>query len=182
MGFRRSLNRAFLAFVPILLCSTALQREADKDTVAVVQASYIYNIAKLVEWEDEKYRKGNFVIGVLSNSNVYQELVKKYQSKSIGNQPIEIQKLLQPSDAERCNILFVGRDKLTEVAKVYGLMESTSTLVVTEYTDALEDGSVVNFMVVNSTLAYELSLTNAKKHGLKIGSTLKQLAERVEGQ
>jgi hypothetical protein len=165
----------------MLLCSTGLQREADKDTIAVVQASYLYNIAKLVEWEDQNYRKGNFVIGVLGNSNVYQELVKKYQAKSIGNQPIEIQRLLQPSDAERCNILFVGRDKLDLVSGVYQLMEGKSTLVVTEYADALEDGSVINFMAVNSTLVYELSLTNAKKHGLKVGSTLKQLAERVEG-
>lgn len=166
--------------IPLILCSTALQREADKDTVAVIQASYLYNIAKLVEWEDAKYRKGNFIIGVLSNSNVYSELVKKYQSKSIGNQPIEIQKLLQPSDAERCNILFVGRDNLALVSDVYERMKSTGTLVVTEYTDALEDGSVINFMVVNNTLGYELSLANAVNHGLKVGSTLKQMAERVE--
>ncbi len=168
--------------VPLLLCSTALQRDSSTDTVAVIQASYLYNIAKLVEWEDSKYSKGNFVIGILSGSNVYQELVKKYQSKSIGNQPIEIQKLLQPSDAERCNILFVGRDNLQHVAEVYEIMEGTGTLVVTEYTDALEDGSVINFMVVNNTLGYELSLENAQGHGLKVGSTLKQMAERVEGQ
>ena len=177
------MKKALWLLIPLLLCSTTLQqRNSDQDTVAVIQASYLYNIAKLVEWEDEKYSQGNFVIGILSGSNVYQELVKKYQSKSIGNQPIEIQKLLQPGDAERCNILFVGRDNLQHLGEVYKMMEGTGTLVVTEYTDALEDGSVINFTVVNNTLGYELSLSNAGGHGLKVGSTLKQMAERVEGQ
>ena len=176
------MRKTLWLLIPLLLCSTTLQRESNKDTVAVIQASYLYNIAKLVEWEDPKYREGNFIIGILSGSNVYQELVKKYQSKSIGNQPIEIRKLLQPEDADRCNILFVGRDNLQHVIKVYEKMKGTGTLVVTEYTDALEDGSVINFVVANNTLGYELSLENARGHGLKVGSTLKQMAERIEEQ
>ena len=172
------------AWIPILLllCSTVQQRDSETDTVAVIQASYLYNIAKLVEWKDPDYRKGNFVIGIFSGSNVYHELVKKYQSKSIGSQPIEIRKLSQPGDIGRCNILFVGRDMLHQISEVYGLLDDTGTLVVTEYTDALEDGSVINFMVVDNTLGYELSLENASQHGLKVGSTLKQMAETVVGE
>lgn len=176
------MKRYIWLLVPFLLCASSLQRDSETDTVAVIQASYLYNIAKLVEWEDSKYKKGNFVIGILSNSNVYRELVKKYQSKSIGNQPIEIQKLSQPGDIGRCNILFVGRDNLHLIGKVYQQMEGTGTLIVTEYTDALEDGSVINFIVVNNTLGYELSLENASGHGLKVGSTLKQMAKNVVGQ
>ena len=36
---------------PVLLCSLDLQRDPEKDTSATVQANYIYNIAKLVEWK-----------------------------------------------------------------------------------------------------------------------------------
>ena len=53
-------------------------------------------------------------------------------------------------------------------------------LIVTEYPDALEDGSVVNFVKVDNTLKYELSVVNASKHKLEVGSTLKQLAQRVD--
>ena len=53
-------------------------------------------------------------------------------------------------------------------------------MVVTEYSGALEDGAVVNFVQVNNLLKYELSLVNAHKHGLVVGATLKNLAHRVE--
>ena len=51
-----------------------------------------------------------------------------------------------------------------------------NTLLVTDYPDALEDGSVVNFVVVDNVVKYEISLPNARKHRLEVGSTLVQLA------
>ena len=81
-----------LLLVPLLFAATD-PREADKDTTAIVQASYIYNIAKLVDWKDPGMKSGTFVISVLGSSNLYQELVKKYAQKSIGKQAIEVRKL-----------------------------------------------------------------------------------------
>ncbi|HRT54179.1 MAG TPA: YfiR family protein, partial [Flavobacteriales bacterium] len=86
-----------LLLVPLLFAATD-PREADKDTTAIVQASYIYNIAKLVDWKDPGMKSGTFVISVLGSSNLYQELVKKYAQKSIGKQAIEVRKL--PRSAE----------------------------------------------------------------------------------
>ncbi len=49
-----------------------------RDTPSILKALYIYNFATLTDWPSD-YRKGDFVIGVLSSSdNVYNELKKKY--------------------------------------------------------------------------------------------------------
>ena len=101
-----------LLFVPMLLCSNGQQRDAEKDTTAVVQASYIYNIAKLVEWRDASMRSGNFVVGIIGGANLYQELIKKYATKTIGKQQVEVRKLLDLGDAN-CHMLFVGKEHLT---------------------------------------------------------------------
>lgn len=154
-------------------------RTADKDTTAIVQASYIYNIAKLVDWKDPAEKNGNFIIGVLGSANVYQELIKKYATKSIGKQPIEVRKLPHSADVERCHILFVGQSELGLMPAIYKSLDKRSTLLITEYADALEDGSVVNFVRVSNTVKYDLSVTNARKHRLEVGSTLRQLANRV---
>lgn len=151
-------------------------READKDTTAIVQASYIYNISKLVEWKEASLKNGPFIISVLGSSNLYQELVKKYAEKSIGKQPIEVRKLPKSADIEQCHVLFVAQSELALLPAIYKGLEKRSTLVITEYPDALEDGSVVNFVRVNNTVKYEISLVNARKHKLEVGSTLVQLA------
>ena len=152
------------------------QREVDKDTRAIVQASYIYNIAKLVEWKEPALKSGPFIISVLGSSNLYQELVKKYAEKSIGKQPIEVRKLPKSADIEQCHVLFVGQSELSLLPSIYKHLDKKNTLVITEYPDALEDGAMVNFVIVNNTVKYEISLVNARKHKLEVGSTLVQLA------
>ena len=165
-----------LSVVLFGMSSATDPREADKDTTAIVQASYIYNIAKLVEWKEPALKNGPFIISVLGSSNLYQELVKKYAEKSIGKQPIEVRKLPKSADIAQCHVLFVGQSELSLLPAIYKYLDKKSTLLITEYPDAMEDGSVVNFVRVDNTLKYEISLVNARKHKLEVGSTLVQLA------
>jgi hypothetical protein len=170
-----------LLFVPLFIFAVPQQqREADKDTTAILQANYLYNIAKLVEWKDASMRSGNFVIGVIGNLNLYEELIRQYSTRSIGRQPIEVRKLPRTADVERCHMLFVGRSGLALLPEIFRRLKDQPTMVITEYDGALEDGAVVNFLQVDNLLKYELSISNAHKHGLVVGSTLKNLAHRVE--
>jgi hypothetical protein len=155
------------------------QRDADKDTTSILQANYLYNIAKLVEWRDTDMRSGNFIIGVIGGPNLYQELIKQYSTRTIGKQPIEVRKLPRSADVERCHILFVASTELSILPAIYKGMKDQPTMVVTEYGGALEDGAVVNFVKVDNLLKYELNISNATKQGLVVGSTLKNLAHRV---
>jgi len=169
-----------VVMLPFLLMSISDPREADKDTTAIVQASYIYNIAKLVEWKDPSLKTGPFIISVLGSSNLYQELVKKYSAKSIGKQAIEVRKLAHSAEIDKCHILFVGQSELSLLPAILKGIDKQSTLLITEYPDALEDGSIVNFVRVNNTVKYEISVVNARKHKLEVGSTLVQLAYKAE--
>lgn len=157
-----------------------LQRDAAKDTNAVVKASYIYNIAKLIDWQDATRKEGNFVIGIMSESNLYQELIRKYATRSIGKQPIEVRKLARSANVGPCHILYVPRTALDLMPDIYQNIAASGTLIVTEYPGALADGSVVNFMPANGTLKYELNVPNANAQGIEVGATLKQLAIKVE--
>lgn len=171
-----------LLLAPFFLFAAVPQqpREAEKDTTAILQANYLYNIAKLVEWKDQGMRNGNFVIGIIGGENLYQELIKQYSTRTIGKQPIEIRKLPRSAEVERCHILFVGRSDLALLPEIYKRMKSQPTMVITEYAGALEDGAVINFVKVDNLLKYEMSMGNAQKHGLVMGLTLKNLAYRVE--
>lgn len=175
-----ALRLLLLALLPVLAAGNGEPREADKDTTAIVQASYIYNIAKLVEWRDPAMKSGPFVISILGSSNLYQELVKKYAAKSIGRQAIEVRKLVRNAEVDRCHILFVSQTELTLLPTLYKKLEKQSTLLVTEYPDALEDGAVVNFVRVDNTLKYEISVANARRHKLDVGSTLVQLSYKAQ--
>lgn len=171
---------SLLLFLAPLLAAAPQQRDPEKDTTAILQASYLYNIAKLTEWKEEKMRTGNFIIGIIGGGNLHQELIKKYSTKTVGNQQIQVVKLLGVPTTEKCHILFVGQGALNLLPEIYKKLSGQSTMIITEYESALEDGSVVNFVRVENSLKYELSVANARKHKLEVGITLKNLAHRVE--
>lgn len=151
----------------------------EKDTSAIIKASYIYNFAKLVDWPDAQ-KRGNFVIGVMGGSSMYQQLVTKYNGKSIGVQPVEIRKITNSNNFSMCHVLFVDNDYGPSLPAVADNLKDQNTLLIAHRAGALSEGAAINFVVVDDNLKFELSVSNAEKHNLFVGSTLKSLALHVE--
>jgi hypothetical protein len=151
----------------------------EKDTAAMIKASYIYNFAKLIDWPTIE-KKGNFVIGVMGETGMYQQLVNKYNGKSIGSQPIEIRKISSSLNFTTCHVLFVDFDHSNHLTDIAKRISGTSTLLVTYNQGALSKGAAINFVLVESNLKFEVSVSNAERQNLFIGSTLKSLAINVE--
>ena len=77
-----------------------------KDTQSVLKSLYLYNFASLTDWPSN-YKKGDFIIGVLSKDNkVYGELKKKYEDKRIGGQDIRIVNYANVGEIDKVNLLF----------------------------------------------------------------------------
>jgi len=151
----------------------------EKDTSAIIKASYIYNFAKLIDWPDED-KKGNFIIGVMGGSSMYQQLITKYNGKTIGSQHIEIRKISNSHNFSVCHVLFVDNDYSSSLNEVIDRVQGESTLLISHNKGALAMGAVINFVVVEDNLKFELSVSNAEKQDLFVGSTLKSLALHVE--
>jgi hypothetical protein len=150
-----------------------------KDTGAQIKASYLYNFSKLVDWPAQ-YKQGNFVISVMGGSNVHQELVKKYNTKQIGSQQIEIRKVSRTLNISQCHVLFVGEEHIDFLPEISKALENSATLIIADYRGALSKGAALNFVVEDANLKFELDVSNATKRNLFIGSTLKSLALRVQ--
>lgn len=153
----------------------------EKDTSAIIKASYIYNFAKLIDWPEQD-KKGNFVIGVMGGSSMYQQLVTKYNGKKIGSQHIEIRKINNSHNFSVCHVLFVDNDHNDLLGDVIPRINGHNTLLITHREGALNMGAAINFVVVEDNLKFELSVPNAESQNLFVGSTLKSLALFVENQ
>ena len=150
----------------------------EKNTPAIIKASYVYNFAKLVGWPDKK-SKGNFTIGILGDPDLYKQIVEKYSGKKIGNQSIEIIQLLGVEQLPEMHILFISRQLSDKTPQITTKLSKEPIMIITESRNGLQQGAVLNFVVVDSQQKFEISESNADKHGLTIGSTLKSLAHKL---
>ncbi len=151
----------------------------DTDTTSIVKAAYIYNFAKLIDWPSSN-KKGNFIIGVYGQTNVYQELIKKYSAKRIGTQDIEIKKLSETPDVGEVHVLFIAEDNTKDLEAILNFIEFEPVLVITEAKKTLNRGSVINFLIIDNSLKFELNISEAQNRQLIIGSRLKDLAFKTE--
>lgn len=151
----------------------------ETDTSALIKASYLYHFSKLVDWPSD-FKSGNFVISVMGNSNVHVELVKKYNSKQIGSQQIEVRKVTKTVNISKCHVLYVGKECEDILPDIVKALKDQPTLIVSEGEGTLKKGSDINFIVEDTKLLFELNVKNATEKQLFIGSTLKSLATRIQ--
>ena len=59
-------------------------------------------------------------------------------------------------------------------------LEFEPVLVITEMDGAINTGSVINFLVIDNNLKFELNVSEAKNRQLIVGSRLKDLAYKID--
>ncbi|NBC24619.1 MAG: DUF4154 domain-containing protein [Bacteroidetes bacterium] len=163
-----------------LVCSAQQVPEfKEKDTSAMIKASYIYNFTKYIDWPDS-YKQGNFVISVMGSSGLHQELVKKYSNKQVGQQQIEIRKISKTLNISKCHVLYISREYANMLPQITESLEGKPTLVVTNLEGTLEKGAMLNFLFEDNHWKFDLNMKNAEQKQLFIGSTLKSLARSIK--
>ncbi len=145
----------------------------EKDTQAMFKASYLFQFSVQSDWpEDDK--TGAFKMGVYGNHSLYEELVAKYATKPIGGQVLEVLEILDLEDLEKLHVIYVSKEKSEDLELVREKTSTYSSLIVSHVEKGLERGAIINFVIVESGIRYELSLDNANSKGITIGSKLLQ--------
>jgi len=163
----------------LLLFTTRAGIAQTQDTHIKVKSMYVYQFASLVDWPEE-FKKGDFVIGVLGKTPLYDELVLKYANKMMGSQAIKIKNFATSSEVTTCHILIITPEFSDKVADMVKKFKSKSTLVVSEKEGKLKDGAVINFVISKNKQSFELSKTNANKIKLVIGTKIEGYASKIE--
>jgi hypothetical protein len=170
------------AILITILCMSAdfvrMPVQDPNNSSSKIKATFIYNFTKYIDWP-EKYKEGNFVIGVYGTTSFYNDLNFLLSTKSVGGQKFEI-KSFTTSSITDCHILFVAAENSAQLPDIVKKLKGKSTLIVTEKSGMAKQGSGINFVVDNNKQRFELNRNNVEKYNLKISSTLAALAIPVE--
>lgn len=143
--------------------------------VSKFQAMYIYNFSRMVEWPDA-YKTGNFEIGVIGNNNLTDELKNFTSNKKAGNQTISVVDFNNIEDIQKCHILFIGSGMEKKFNDIYSKTNGHNTLIISEKSNLIDEGAAISFTVIDGKLKYYLNSENAKNKGLKVSSSLENMA------
>lgn len=172
-----------IAFVAAVMCpaGNAAAQETPADLEQRVKAAFLYQFAAYVEWPPTAfaYPDTPVTIGVLAADGLAAELEKMIVGRTVSGRPVAVRRLKAGEPLAGLHILFIGgpeRGRLSQLAR-----PGPAVLTVTESDGALAQGSVINFIMVDRRVRFEIALDAAEKSGLRLSSRLLAVAQDVRG-
>ena len=143
-----------------------------------VKAGFLLNFLRFVEWPaatagDEK---DPFSLCILGDDPFRDILDRMVQGETVNGRPIAVRRLSRWQ--EPCHLLFVSgpaRDTLRILRQA-----GAGVLTVGESSGFLDDGGMINFVVEDRRVRFDVSLENATRASVRISSRLVSVARRVE--
>jgi hypothetical protein len=172
--------KAFLSLSVILSLTTAwgIAQEAPPSEYRL-KAAFLFNFAKFVDWPPEAFKDASapLVIGILGDNPFGRDLEQTVQGKSINTHPLLIKQFSSPSETTNCHILFVSSSEKKRQPEVLNSVRGAPVLTVGENDQFIEAGGMINFVVEDKKIRFQINNDPARREGLKISSKLLGLAQ-----
>jgi hypothetical protein len=170
---------AFAAFT--LFGLGVMPASAQRATESEIKAAYIYNFAKFVGWPESTFAKPNAPIRfcVLNDQLFEADLGRIVTSKSVLGHSIAVTGIRDGDQFRECHVLFISALQKKEIKRITSELHGTSVLTVGETAGFLEQGGMINFVVQDDRVQFEVNHKAAEQAGLYVSSRLLGLANRV---
>lgn len=179
-----SMRRNFLRLIAFALLAgvgtSAVAAQAEEDE-SRVKAAFLLRFSQYVEWPAQVFQQPRtpLVIGVVGAEGVASELQQMSSERGASGRPVQVRTLKGIDEVTQAHVLFIGLEDKGRVAPYVSAARGRPILVVTEAPDALAQGSMINFVVVDRRIRFEIGLESAEKVGLILSSRLLSVAMRV---
>lgn len=172
-------NAHFGLKVLTCLALIAIQGSALAQTEPEVKAAIVANIVRFVTYpESVMAGKSEFTIGVVGQAKAVSTLEKAFVQRKFGEKPCKV-KALKESSWHEAQVLFVSSQDIDLLPAVLASVKGLPILVITESPGVAARGAMVNLLMVDGRVAFEINLEAARGAKVEISSRLLRLAKKV---
>ena len=193
-------NNLVLLILVVIVVSIAPQVRADSAASKEYQikAAFLYNFIKFVDWPKEKVSDANepITIGIIGK-DPFGKAFEPVKDKKVKNRKVVIKrfkgfeelnksaendrsKLQQQIQAiRRCYVLYICPSEKEKLKEIVSWVKAHPVLTVAEAKGFLDIGGIINFLMEENKVRFEINVTAGERAKLKIRSQLLQLAKRV---
>ena len=168
------------ACAAVIVCAHGLYA-ADAPTENQVQAVFLFNFSRFVEWPPQAFAAPNdpFVIGIVGSDPFGVRLDEAVRNEQINGHPLTVRRFRSISDVDNCQILFIDRSEIGRLGQILAALDHRSTLTVSQAEGAAQRGVMIQFATENSRIRLRINVESARAAGLTISSKLLRPAEIV---
>ncbi len=137
---------------------------------------FLYSFTKYIEWPQDA-REGDFVIAVVGNQKLLQEMQTAVAGRKVGAQTIKVVESKDLSDLARVHMVFISDMKSGVTDNFVAHFKGKPVLVVTERDGLVKKGAGVSFLIADdNTLKFQVNEPALNESRLKASSAIMALA------
>ncbi|MGD0785870.1 MAG: YfiR family protein [Sedimentisphaerales bacterium] len=193
--------RAYI-FIFVILALLAVQQvrgDSASTREYQVKAAFLYNFIMFVDWPPEKMPAADepMIIGIIGK-DPFENAFEPVKDKQVNGRKVvvkrfkgleEIKKSAKPEmdkefeEIRKCHLLFICSSEKGVSKEIAELVKDYSVLTVGDVPGFIESGGgMINFVLEEEKVRFEINKTNAEQCKLQIRSQLLRLAKRVIGE
>ena len=144
------------------------------------KAAYLYNFGKFVRWPENATAEGQpFSICVLGKDPFGKTLDTILDGETWQGKPVAAKRIVSVDEATTCNVLFVGSSESERLGQILPALEKRPILTVSDAPRFSRRGGIIEFVLTENRVRFEVNTSAAEKAGLTINSQLLKVATRV---
>jgi hypothetical protein len=145
-----------------------------------IKAAFIYNFAIYVDWPSDvfKTKEEPFVVGVVGSDKFAELLVRTLSEKTVRGRRFMVKRWATARNIKECHIVFFSTET-HDVATALSSLSGTPTLTVGESAVFADSGGMINFLVDDNKLRFDINTEAGRRAKLVMSSRLLSLARRV---
>jgi hypothetical protein len=172
---------ACLLCATLALPSRAQTADASVSSEYLIKAGFTYNFAKLMEWPASVFPQPDspIVIGILGTDPFGNTLDAVLAGKKVNARSFVVKHLKWGMDLKDCNILFVSTSETAHLDEIFHMFKGLPILTIGQMPDFARRGGIINFIVVDDKVRFEVNVEAAKQANINISSRLLTLAKII---
>lgn len=164
-----------------LLASPNVRAQQPTTSEYEVKATYLYNFARFTEWpaKGADAKDNSFAVCVLGHDPFGSILDTILAGEAIHGKHMVHKRISTVQDAGNCRIVFISSSEESRLKETLGVLEKMSALTVSDIHDFSVRGGMIQFVLDQNKVRFEVNLETAGKAGLVLSSELLKVAVSV---
>jgi hypothetical protein len=163
-----------------LLCVFAAGAQCQpKPTEYDVKAAYLFNFAKFIKWKTPA-AEGSFAICVLGTDPFGEALDRTVAGEKIEGRNVSAKRIRTATEAAGCSIIYVSSSERSRFRALLPQLSATSALTVSDLPNFTDHGGMIQFVLQEDRVRFQVNLAATEKAGLTVSSELLRVATAVK--
>jgi hypothetical protein len=179
---RQNLSRPFAFVAAAIVCFFCLpgaEGSPPKDGEYALKAAFLFHFAQLTEWPSEAFQHANdpLTFCAIGKDSIDSSMADVMTGKTIQHRSIRVLHIQQPSEAQSCQVLFIGVEEKPRILYLLNAVRDLPLLTAGETEGFIQQGGMIGFRSDDNRLRFEINVSAAERCRVKFSSVLLSLAK-----